>query len=64
VFVLEKMAASVHDTEEATATAFKIILDEKVSQYLSPILFFNPLYMIVLNGYRNQMGPFTFSFLL
>lgn len=28
---LNKMAASVHDTEEATATAFKIMLDERVS---------------------------------
>jgi len=32
------MAASIHDTEEATATAFKIIIDEKVSQYLSTVV--------------------------
>lgn len=31
VFVLEKMAASIHDTEEATSAAFQIIIDEKVN---------------------------------
>lgn len=39
VFVVEKMAASIHDTEEATATAFKIILDEKVCHTLFPRFF-------------------------
>ena len=50
MFVLEKMAASIQDTEEATATAFKIILAEKVCQNLAS------KYTIVLNGVENRMG--------
>ncbi len=33
VMLVEKMPASLHDVEEATAQAFKIIVDEKVSVF-------------------------------
>lgn len=52
VFVLEKMAASIHDTEEATAEAFKIIIDEKVSQHLSKGFW----YMMNSIGYKTKWG--------